>query len=594
MESIKSFFKVFTLFDKREKRNSIVMLGLIIIGAVAETIGVGAILPFVTVILDPTIVEKYEPLGMIYNLSFVGTYKRFVVLMCLVLILIFLLKSLYMFFLLYIQNRFTLNRQIVMAKRLFESYMGKPYEFFFKKNTAELQRNVNSLVPAVINGLLMSGLSLLTETLVVLFILVLLLIADPFSAFAIAFVLGGIGLLFYSKLKDHLSTAAIKQNMHVVQMNKSVIEGIGSIKEIKVMNREEKFISIYEQNSKGYAKTQAFFNLASQAPRLLIESLAVCGIVVIILVNALNERDMNSVLPLLALFAMAAIRIMPSMNRILGYMTNLRFNAVHLEIIYDDVLKAKLGEGQGYEGKNATEKTDNKITYHFKNSIVVKDLTYRYPNTQESVFEKANMVIEKGQSVGIVGPSGAGKTTLIDLLLGLLRPTDGSILADGIDIQNDISSWRKNLGYVPQNIYLIDESIMKNVAFGIMDSQIDEEKVWAALDAAQMRSFVEALPYKLHTQVGESGVLLSGGQRQRIGIARALYHDPEILILDEATSALDTEIERLISEAITTIGKSKTMVIIAHRVNTLENCDVIYKVSGGKIVKLGADLSKNG
>jgi ABC-type multidrug transport system fused ATPase/permease subunit len=579
MDSIKGFLKIFKLFDKREKRNSAVLFGLIVFGALVETLGVGIILPFVTVVLQPEIFEKYSFLKAIYNLSFIGTYQRFVILMCIALIIIFVFKGLYMFFLLYMQNRFTLNRQIVMAKRLLESYMNKPYEFFFSKNSVELQRNVNSIVPSLINGLLLPGLSFLTELLIVAFILVLLLVADPFSAVSIAVILGGFGWLFYFLIKGHLSLAAKRLNEHFYEMGKSVLEGIGSIKEIKVMGREKSFISFYNENSKGYAKNQAFYNLAGQAPRLIIESLAVCGIVIIILVNVLYGKDMNQVLPVLALFAMAAIRIMPSMNRILGYATSIRFNLVNLNEIYEDVLEAVSNDAERTRGK----KTENCHYRKFSNDIIIKNLTYRYPNTDVNILEQASVTIKKGQSIGIIGPSGAGKTTLIDLLLGLLPPTAGCIMVDGDDIRDHMGDWQRNLGYVPQKIYLTDDTILRNVAFGIEEKEIDEERVWSALEAAQMKIFVENLPKKVYTNIGESGIFLSGGQRQRLGIARALYHNPEVLILDEATSALDTEVEKLISEALNTIGKNKTLIIIAHRINTLDQCDLIYKVDGGKI-----------
>lgn len=581
MDSVKSFFKLFTLFNKREKRNTVVVFILIIIGALAETIGVGAVLPFVTIVLDASIIDKYWFLKVAYDLPFIGTYKRFVILMCIVLILVFLIKSAYMFFLLYIQNRFTLNRQIVMAKRLFESYMRKPYEYFFYKNSAELQRNVNSLVLAVVYGMLLPGLSLITETLIVLFILIVLMIVDPVSAISITVILGGIGSIYFLTLKSRLNAAAKKQNINSLQMNKSVLEGIGSIKEIKVMEREGYFIRTYDKSSKGYAKSQALFNLANQSPRLLIESLAVCGIVVIVLVNVMLGSDVNKLLPVLALFAMAAVRIMPSMNRILSAMTNLRFNSVHLAVIYEDVLSTITNKDINEEEHSGKTDSEHEAV-KFESEIVIENLIYRYPNTEIDVLKNVNMTIYKGQSIGIVGASGAGKTTLVDLLLGLLEPTKGRIFVDGKDIRENMSGWRKNLGYVPQSIFLIDDTIRNNVAFGIDEDQINEGRVWKALEAAQMKSFVEQLPKKLDTIVGQSGMLLSGGQRQRIGIARALYHDPEVLILDEATSALDSEIESLISDAIATIGKSKTLIIIAHRVNTLEKCDVIYKVDGGK------------
>ena len=576
MYAIQSFFKIFTLFNKREKQNSVVMFLMILIGAFAETLSISAILPFMNIIMNPEIIEKYEILQWAYYLPFVGSFSRFIVLMCVLLILVFILKSVYMFVLLYYQNRFALNRQVGLAQRLFDSYINKPYPFFFERNSAELLRNIG-LLGNVINGLLVPGLSLITELLVVGLIVAVLFVADPFSAAAIIIVVGGVSVAFYIKLKTRLDRTAKKQNQYSKKMNQAIVEGIRSIKEIKVLCKEKTFTDEYGQNSAGFAKTQAFYNLSNQSPRLLIEALSMCGIVLVVLANVLLGADITSLLPVLSLFAVAAIRIMPSMNRILGYMTSMRFNAVHLDVVYEDLMETK------HPGEVQPEKAGKGLIQEFSREIRIEKLSYHYPNTDAAILKDADLVIREGESIGLIGPSGAGKTTLVDLILGLLEPTEGKILVDGIDIQEDMQGWRNNLGYVPQSIFLIDQSIRRNVAFGIPEGQIDDERIWKALGDAQMKEFVQGLPDGLDTVVGESGMRLSGGQRQRIGIARALYHDPEILVFDEATSALDTEVETLITEAIDQIGKTKTMIIIAHRVNTLEKCHKIYRVMDHQI-----------
>ena len=576
MYAIQSFFKIFTLFNKREKQNSVVMFLMILIGAFAETLSISAILPFMNIIMNPEIIEKYEILQWAYYLPFVGSFSRFIVLMCVLLILVFILKSVYMFVLLYYQNRFALNRQVGLAQRLFDSYINKPYPFFFERNSAELLRNIG-LLGNVINGLLVPGLSLITELLVVGLIVAVLFVADPFSAAAIIIVVGGVSVAFYIKLKTRLDRTAKKQNQYSKKMNQAIVEGIRSIKEIKVLCKEKTFTDEYGQNSAGFAKTQAFYNLSNQSPRLLIEALSMCGIVLVVLANVLLGADITSLLPVLSLFAVAAIRIMPSMNRILGYMTSMRFNAVHLDVVYEDLMETK------HPGEVQPEKAGKGLIQEFSREIRIEKLSYHYPNTDAAILKDADLVIREGESIGLIGPSGAGKTTLVDLILGLLEPTEGKILVDGIDIQEDMQGWRNNLGYVPQSIFLIDQSIRRNVAFGIPEGQIDDERIWKALGDAQMKEFVQGLPDGLDTVVGESGMRLSGGQRQRIGIARALYHDPKILVFDEATSALDTEVETLITEAIDQIGKTKTMIIIAHRVNTLEKCHKIYRVMDHQI-----------
>jgi len=571
MQIFRNFKKLFGLFNKREKRNSVIMLGLIAIGGALETLGIGVILPFTAVLLDQNSVDKYPILKTLTEVSWIGGYRRFIVLMCIGLVLTFILKSLYMFFLIYIQNRFTLNRQIDMSKRLFQSYIYKPYEYFFGKNTAEVQRNVNGLVPSVVSGMLMVGLMLLTELMVIAFILILLLIVDPVSSVSLIVVLGGVAAIFYAAIKNRLDGAAKEQNAFRTGMIKSVNEGTGGIKDIKILVRENNFLSAFEKNGRGYAKTAAFYNLVSQSPRLLIETIAISGLVIIVVINALRNPDMNASLPTIAMFGMAAIRIIPSMNRIINHMTSIRFNTVHFNAIYSDLMEAKQA-GTKIDADSTAEKM------RFGEKIEIAGVTYRYPGTDKIILENVDLTIEKGQAVGIIGSSGAGKTTLVDIMLGLLVPEKGGIFVDGTDIRESMTGWRKNIGYVPQNIFIIDGTVTANVAFGVPDEEIDTERVWAALGTANLKEFVESLDENVDTRVGEKGVRLSGGQRQRLGIARALYHDPEVLVFDEATSSLDMENEKVISEAITKIGRTKTMIIIAHRVNTLEKCDVVYEI----------------
>ena len=568
MGIIADFRRLFGLFNRREKKNSIIMLFLIAGGGIAETIGIGVILPFTTILLDQTSVYRYPILQTITEIAWIGDYRRFIVLMCAALVLVFVLKSLYMFFLIYFQNRFALNRQIEMSKRLFQSYIYKPYEYFFKNNTAELMRNVNTLVPSIIQGMLVAGLALLTEYMIIVFVVGLLLIVDPVSTISLVAVLGGLGFLYFYVLRNRLDIAAKKQNIFGTDMTKQVKEGLGSIKDIKVLGREENFLQNYENSGRIFARVTAFFNLSNQSPRLLIETVAVSGLVILVVINALRSPDMNASLPTVALFGMAAIRIMPSLNRILGYLTSIRFNTVHFDKIYDDLKEAK--------AMSNVQKELKKIDW--SDTIEIRKVSYRYPDAEETVLDNVNLTIKKGQAIGIKGESGAGKTTLIDVLLGLLAPEKGEVLVDGVNINTNVSGWQNSIGYVPQSIFVVDDTVVANVAFGVPKEEVDIARVWESLEIANLKETVEALEQGLDTKVGESGVRLSGGQRQRLGIARALYHNPEILIFDEATSSLDTDSEKVIADAITKLGHTKTMIIIAHRLNTLEKCDVIYEV----------------
>lgn len=603
MRELSSFMKIFRLFEKRQKTNAVILLGLTVIGAIAETFSIGVILPFMYLILNPKTIQEYPVLQRIYDLSFVGSYNRFVVLMCTALALVFVLKSLYMFFLIYIQNRLSFNRQVAISRELFRSYITKPYTFFFDHNSAEMQRNINVLVPNAINGVFLAGLTLITEGLIIIFIVIFLFVVSSISATVVIFAIGGISFVFYLRLKTTLDKTAKRERKYGNVMVKAVNEGLGSIKEIKILGRTQTFVEDYEDNSKSYANARAISNLLTQTPRLLIEAITVLGIIVIVIVNLLSGRSVEAIIPTLAIFGMSAFRVMPSMNRVLANLTSIRYSAVSLDAFYVDLVQAR-DEEEKQDKPNQNRSVDQSVTkdintmahqsmeadlngnienegdFKFCQEIKLTDVSYRYPNTPEDVLSHVNMSIKKGTSVGIVGPSGAGKTTLIDLILGLISPTFGEISIDQSPIEEVMAGFRRDIGYVPQSIFLIDDTIERNVAFGIPESEKSLDKVWKALEIAHMKDYVESLPEGLETNIGETGIKLSGGQRQRLGIARAVYHNPQVLIFDEATSSLDIEIEKTISDAISDIGKTKTVIIIAHRLNTLESCDEIYEVRG--------------
>ena len=576
MGVISGLRKLFSLFNRRQKINTLIMFGLIVLGGIAETIGIGIILPFTTILLDPDAASSLPILRDIIQLPWIGGYRRFIVIMCIGLVLVFVIKSMYMFFLIYIQNRFTFNRQIELSKALFSSYINKPYEYFFSKNTAELQRNINRLVELVVQGVMMPGLQLLTEMIIVFFILLLLLIVDPISTLSIMVVLGGVSCIYYLGLRKKLDATAKKQNYYGSNMVKIVNEGLGSVKDTRILGREDSFLKQYEEFGRGFAKTSAFHNLVYHSPRLLIETIAVSGLVIIVVINALRNPEMVASLPTIALFGMAAIRIMPSMNRIIAFITSIRFNMAHLNEIFDDLKESVVAE-------NVHKEEAGKITV--SQSIEIKNVTFKYPGTESDILKNAQLTIKRGQAIGIVGASGAGKTTLIDILLGLLQPDAGEVLVDGKNIYSNIGSFRKCVGYVPQDIFIVDDTVIANVAFGVSRDEVDISRVWQSLEIANLKEYIDSLEEGLETNVGESGMRLSGGQRQRLGIARAIYNNPEILIFDEATSSLDNESEKIISEAITALGQTKTMIIIAHRLNTLEKCNEIYEIKDKSIVR---------
>ena len=351
------------------------------------------------------------------------------------------------------------------------------------------------------------------------------------------------------------------------------------MKDGKILNKENFFAGSFGKYSDRNAKLTTNYTVLNNMPRLLIETFSICGILGYLAVCIVNSQDLTELMPQISAFAVAAMRLMPSINRINTHLTNIAFYEPSVNYVYENVdfTSYKL------KGKYEKEKSGNGEPIRLEKEIRMEGITYQYPESDKPVLVDAQMAVPVGKSVGVMGPSGAGKTTAVDILLGLLKVKSGRILCDGRDIFENYESWLSHIGYIPQTIYLTDDTIRENIAFGVAKEEIDDARVWEVLEEAQMKDFVKGLPQEIWTTIGERGVRLSGGQRQRLGIARALYHNPEILVFDEATSALDTETESAIMEAIDSFHGRKTLIIIAHRLRTIENCDIIYKVDGGKI-----------
>lgn len=572
---VKLFKEIRYIFTRDQKIKFVVLFFLILGGALAETVGVSMILPFISIVSLPESIMEQPTLAYFYNLFQLKSPNEFLILMALFLILIYLAKNAYMFVMYKLQYRFVYNNQMRLSARLMDCYLKKPYEYHANKNSSEIIRcvtnDVSRLFLLVLNGLLLT-----TEALVVICVSILLIVIEPIMTLATLALLGIALFIFIIIYKKILTEAGLKNQVNYGVMIKWINQGLGGIKEIKVMNREQFFVDAYAKAATKYAETQRKSSFLTQAPKLFIESVCICGILIVLSVLLYGGRDISAMMPQLAAFAVAAFRIMPSFNRITIYYNGLVFNIAAINLVYHD-----LKESEDTACPD-TEKT-SEISLSLNDSIRVDHLTYRYPNTVEEVISDVCFEIPLRKSVAIIGASGAGKTTFADILLGLLKPSVGIITVDGKDIHRNTRSWSKKIGYIPQHIYLCDDTIKNNVAFGIGENKIDEDKLWQSLDRAQMKDFVEGLPESLNTVIGERGIRLSGGQRQRIGIARAFYHDPDILVLDEATSSLDDDTEKSVIDAINAIKNEKTLIIIAHRLSTIENCDLVFKVNEGKI-----------
>lgn len=574
---------ILQLFNKREKKKLLILFILMVFAALFETIGIGLIVPFVGIATNPSMIQEQAILSYIYELFMFRSTTGFVIFSVVFLLSIFILKNLYLLVFNYVQYRVILNQQVKLSRELFKEYLTKPYTFHLQRNTSNLLRNVNEEVPKVFQGIILSGFQLLTEGLVITFILILLLFTSPVATITASVLLGVSVLLFFKVFRKKVSHLGKEQQKVSGAIIKWVNQGLGASKEVKVSGKENFFINAYTKQSLIKAINSRYMKMLELVPRLFIETLLVSIVLITMLIIIFQGTDTTQLVSTMALFAMAAFRLMPSINRVVALITTIRYSQPALDVIYEDLFINKEQISNTNHLKRVYSIKGKKT---FNKAIQLDKVSFRYPNQTEYSVKEVSLSIPIGQSVAFIGQSGAGKTTVVDIILGLLKPEQGDVLVDGENLYDQLSLWQQKIGYIPQSIFLSDDTIRGNVAFGIDGKKIDDNEVWRALEQAQLKDFVEALPNKLEATVGERGVRLSGGQRQRIGIARSLYHNPEILFMDEATSALDNDTEKDIMKAIDDLKGEKTLIIIAHRLSTIENCDIVYKMNKSRLVEI--------
>ncbi len=558
-----------------------ILFMLMMIAAGFEVIGIGMIPAFVSIVASPERVLDFEPLQGVFAYLEISTSKDLLIWGGAALIVIFIVKGAYVIFYSYISARYTQNRRYLLSQRLMSSYMQAPYTFHLQRNTAELLRNITQEVSILISKVLTSILTLAKDGIMILSILAFLIIMEPVITLVVVVITGlgsGVFILF---TRGKVKVYGEREQQHRSGMIKAVNQGLGGIKDARVLNREREFIEKFRFEALNSAKLLTYITYIRQIPHAVIETIAVFGMMIIAGVLVWQGREISAIIPIMALFGMAILRLMPAVRRLTSDYTYLIYNVVSLNPIYEDL--------QELDSDNKLFKEDRvkKDTLELEDSIHARDIDYSYPESNEQALNGVSFSIKRGQAVAFVGESGAGKTTIVDLILGLMKPAKGTITVDGRDIHDSISAWQRNLGYIPQSIYLADETLRSNIAFGLPESEIDDELVMQAVELAQLGSLVERLPDGLNTIIGENGTRLSGGQRQRVGIARALYHDPQVLVMDEATSALDNITEKEITRAIEALKGDRTVIMIAHRLSTVENCDVLYLMKDGKIVDAG-------
>ena len=569
---MKSIIEIFNIFTPKKLRYCGFIIFTMIIGAMLEAVGIGAILPLISIMGQPDFLQQHGEIASMAGKLGIADHTSFIVVCACGLILLYLLKNTYMAWQTKLQIDFSMHNQVEFSKELMANYLTKPYVFHLNHNSATLLRNVNSAGAVVFANMLVPTFTLITELITAFTIWLMLVIVDAFTAIIVAGVMGAMMYGIIKAFRKRITRQGQVQNRYSSQQIKCVNQGLGAIKETKVMRKEALFLDEFNKTYVQYGEANRRFMFINQLPRMMIETLVVSGLLVLIVAKLLMGNSPMDIVPLLGVLALAAFRLMPSANRIVNLYNGIKFQQPLFYELYPELMDIKERKVKRQDSYYLSEQPKMK----FSHQLQVDMLHFSYPEGKEEVLHGVSFEINKGDFVGIVGPSGAGKTTFVDILLGLLRPTGGSIRVDGEDIFQNIRSWQANLAYVPQSIYLIDGTVRENVAMGEAVQDIDDARVEKSLKMAELYDFVMAMPDGINTTVGERGVKLSGGQRQRIGIARALYQQPEVLILDEATSALDNETEKSITDTILKFKGQITIIAIAHRLSTLAECD--YKI----------------
>lgn len=574
--------KLNVILDSKQKNRMKLLVVMMIIGALLETVSISLVLPIATVMTNPDSINGDSIAGILYRMLGCENVQQFAIAMLVGILIAFVVKNVFLFIQTKMQLDFVYNNQFETSRKMMINFMKRPYEYYLNAETAVIQRNITSDVNNMY-AMVLSILQLMSEFVIFTFLGTFLIIQDAVMFIVIGGLLVLVLLTIKVVLKPIMIRAGQENQDYYAGLFKWINQAVTGIKEIKIANKESYFISEYAKCGDGYVQAVKKYSLYNTAPKLLIETICIAGFVVYMLIAFAMGRDTESIVVSISAFAVAAIKLLPSANRINNQLTNIAYFEPFFYGASDNLQadisdKSIVYDAGAYTGEETVQKLP------IRDKILLENITYKYPNTEKYIFDHMDMEIPIGQAIGIVGTSGSGKTTVVDILLGLLEMETGLITADGADVntKENYPRWLGNVGYIPQTIFMLDSDIRHNVAFGVPDELIDDDKVWRALKEAQLDTFVKSLPKGLNTEIGERGIRLSGGQRQRIGIARALFDDPEVLILDEATSALDNDTEAAIMESINSLHGKKTLVIIAHRLQTIEKCDMVYRVENGK------------
>lgn len=567
----RSSFVVWRLLKSSERRALVGIIFLILVGLILETLSLGIVMPVVAILTQDDYQTKYR--WLTDNL---GSPSRedLIVIVMLLMVGIYIVRSLFLLWSSWVQKGFSAALSGRLSQRLFTIYLRQPYLFHLQHNSATLMRNSRN-ANVVVTGGIDPTLVLLTDGLVAIALFTLLIIVEPVGTI-ITLVAFGVGAwLFQLLTRRRIERWGDQRNLHDGMILQHLQQGLGGAKDVKILGRESEFLDQHEKHLKESLRINRVYSVLQTMPRMYMEILTIAGLAALVISMVLQKQSFTEIIPTLGLFAAAAFRVMPSINRLLGALQTLIYSRSIIASVYADFKLDALDETKLVTG------------IPFSEQLELRSVTFQYPTASTPSLQQVSLVVRRGEAVGFVGPSGAGKSTLVDVILGLFAPTAGLVLVDGQDIQKNLRNWQNQIGYVPQSIYLTDDTLRRNVAFGLGDENIDENSVRNAIRLAQLEEFVFSLPENLDTVVGERGVRLSGGQRQRIGIARALYHNPSILVLDEATSSLDTPTEHGVMQAVQALQGSKTVIIVAHRLSTVEYCDRLYRIESSRLIEEG-------
>tara|TARA_Y200000002_G_scaffold238800_1_gene197285 strand:- start:491 stop:2275 length:1785 start_codon:yes stop_codon:yes gene_type:complete len=573
--------KLLFLLSPRERVNFIYLIIMIIIMALLDAIGVASILPFISVLTNPDLIETNIVLKNLFKFSTkfgVENNQEFIFSLGLLVFLLLIISLSFKTLTTYFQVRFVQMREFTIGERLIEGYLNQPYSWFLSRNSSDLGKIILSEVQQIINNGIQPFMEVIAKGMVAIAIIVLLIIADPKLAIIVGFSITGTYFLIFYFFKQFVDKIGQKRLLNNQLRFNTINEAFGAAKEVKVGGLEKIYIKSFAKSAQIFARTQANAQVISLLPRFILEAVAFGGILLIILYFISQTGSFNSALPIISLYAFAGYRLMPAFQQIYASITQINFISSSLDKMYDDLKSLK-----------PFKIIQEEEALSFNQNISLKNIYYNYPNSSRTALKDINLIIPAKSTVGFVGPTGSGKTTIVDIILGLLESQKGSLEVDGKVINKKNSrSWQRSLGYVPQHIFLSDDTISSNIAFGIEPKDVNQNLVEKASKIANLHNFVvDELPKKYETIIGERGIRLSGGQRQRIGIARALYNNPKVLILDEATSALDNQTEQAVMDAVNNLSKDITIILIAHRLNTVKNCDIIFKLDKGKYIGQG-------